>query len=57
MFIAGLMSAIFLPLKKEKVEKASAIFYSFDRLYPVRACSETIDPDEAGKRVASSLSR
>jgi hypothetical protein len=58
MFIAGFMSAIFLPLKKEQVEKkTSAILYSFYLLDIRSVGTKTIDSDEARKRFATPLSR
>ena len=47
MFIAGFMSAIFLPLIKGKGEKAAGVSYTFCLRDIQRQRAEAIDPDEA----------
>lgn len=57
MFIAGFMSAIFLPLIKGKGEKAAGVSYTFCLRDIQRQRAEAIDPDEAGKCSASPIPR
>lgn len=57
MFIAGFMSAIFLPLKNEKGEKAAAVSYPFYLRDIQCQRAEAIDPDEARKCSSSFVPR